>query len=479
MKILWLCNVLPPMVANKLNMQGSGKEGWISGTLSRFIAMADGTVKENPDSIYATENNGKPSEIHRAQKEIQLSLAFPVDSLQKEKYYSINLSDNFTVKCFGYYENTNMPENYCLSMEAGFKAIIEELQPDIVHVFGTEYGHTLAMARVIKELEKHYAEKTGANITTNGNTAESLKKTCPPKLLIGIQGVISKCGEEYTAELPYSAIHGLTFRDLIKKDNISRQQAKFLERGEMEKEAIALASNVTGRTAFDESFVKSVNPDARYYFMNETLREVFYTGQWELEKCSRHSIFISQGDYPLKGLHILIEAMAKIAENFPDAVIYVAGADITAYGSLKEKIKIGSYGKYLRKLTNALGLSGKVIFTGRLDEKQMKEMYLKCHTYVCASSLENSPNSMGEAMLLGVPVVASRVGGIPSLIEENIEGLLFEAGNSEGLADNIIRLWNDDDLAISLGKKGRERAITTHNGDVNYNRLLEIYCEIL
>lgn len=447
MNILWVCNVLPQIVAEKLNMQGSNKEGWIGGTLSRLISEAKS--KDVRDFF------------------ITLSLAFPVDSPSKEQEHIVKLSDSFSVTCFGYYERTDEPQNYCLSLENRFKAVIDRAKPDIVHVFGTEYGHTLGMAKAIKSLKD--AEE---NLV-----AEKMKNV--PELLIGIQGVISKCGEEYAADLPEAAINGITFRDLIKRDNIARQQAKFLERGEMEKEALSISANVTGRTNFDKAFVKKIKPDIKYYFMNETLREPFYSGEWELEKCRRHTIFMSQGDYPLKGLHILIEAMAKITESFNDAVVYVAGADITAYSLVKEKLKIGSYGRYLRNLIKALKLEGKIIFTGRLNELQMKEMYLKCHTYVCASSLENSPNSMGEAMLLGVPVTASRVGGIPSLIDEDREGLLFEAGNAEGLADNIIRIWNDDTYAKELGNMAKKRAAITHNRDVNYNRLIEIYSDLI
>ena len=81
-------------------------------------------------------------------------------------------------------------------------------------------------------------------------------------------------------------------------------------------------------------------------------------------------------------------------------------------------------------------------------------------------------------MLLGVPVVASRVGGIPSLIAEEEEGLLFEACNADGLAEDIIRIWKDDNLAMKLSAKARERAVLTHDADANYRRLIEIYEEI-
>lgn len=91
----------------------------------------------------------------------------------------------------------------------------------------------------------------------------------------------------------------------------------------------------------------------------------------------------------------------------------MAGIGITAYGSLKEKLKISGYGKYLRKLMEENGLEDKITVLGQLSDVQMKEAYLNSHVFVCPSALENSPNSLGEAMLLGVPWRRLPDGGHP------------------------------------------------------------------
>jgi len=454
MKILWVVNMLPPMVAEKLNMAGSNKEGWITGALTRII-----------------------KNVNEGSSDIRLSIAYPVSSVANEKCESISFGSGCPVNCYGYYEDQTRPEKYCMTLEARFKQIINIERPDIIHVFGTEYGHTLAVAKVVNRLEggmdkqEPVSEKPG----DKGNT---VKAPYIPKLLVGLQGIIYRCGEEYTCDLPEEVVLSRTFRDIIKKDNISEQQAKFLERGEMEKEALRLVHHVTGRTEFDRESVLKINPNLQYHFMNETLRSPFYEGTWDVTDCDVHTIFVSQADYPLKGFHILLEAMPAILERFPDAEIVVAGPDITAYRTLKQKIKIGGYGRYLRTVIRAYKLEDKVFFTGRLTAEEMKEQYLCCHTYVCPSSIENSPNSMGEAMLLGVPVVASRAGGIPSMIEEDEEGRLFEACNSEGLADDIIHIWNDDVYATKIGAYASNRAHLTHDADANFLRLMEVYNEL-
>jgi len=114
----------------------------------------------------------------------------------------------------------------------------------------------------------------------------------------------------------------------------------------------------------------------------------------------------------------------------------------------------------------------------------MKKTYLESHICLCASSLENSPNSLAEAMLLGVPVVAGEVGGIPSMVDNRKDGILFEGENPKALAEAVIRLWDSEDngFAGSLTKRislaGAARAKKAHDPQTNFNRLLEIYREI-
>jgi hypothetical protein len=67
---------------------------------------------------------------------------------------------------------------------------------------------------------------------------------------------------------------------------------------------------------------------------------------------------MSQGDCPIKGLHYMLEAMPEVIGAFPDAVLYVSGADVTGYGTLSEKIKISGYGRYLRSLIRKTALTG-------------------------------------------------------------------------------------------------------------------------
>ena len=81
-------------------------------------------------------------------------------------------------------------------------------------------------------------------------------------------------------------------------------------------------------------------------------------------------------------------------------------------------------------------------------------------------------------MLLGTPVVASRTGGIPSMVEHEKEGLLFEKGNAKALAEAIMRTWEDNSLVSIMTSDAKVRARKTHNADENYRALLGMYREI-
>ncbi len=425
MRILWLCNIMLPAIAESLGLPYSNREGWLTGIYERM---------------------GKDG-----RRQMELGICFPVERLEgKLKELNGRWMLGNTV-CYAFQEALNSPEKYDASMERIFLEILKDFNPDVVHIFGTEYPHTLAMTRAFGR---------------------------PEKTLIGIQGLCFACAEAYMADLPEYVQKRRTFRDRIKRDGIRQQQEKFRLRGEHEKEALKNAGNITGRTGFDREETKKINGNAKYYHMNETMRFNFYDGKWKQEECVPHSIFLSQGDYPLKGFHYVLLAMPGILSKYPDAVVYVAGNSIIADRSMKDRIKISSYGKYLRKLIREYGLEDKVKILGKLSAEEMKQQFLKSSVFVCPSSLENSPNSMGEAMLLGVPTVAARTGGIPGMLEDDTEGLLYDAGDVDKLGDAVLRVWMNPEETQKRAEAARRRAYKTHNGDANYERLLEIYREI-
>ncbi len=437
MKVLWICNILLPALAEKLGRETSHKEGWLSGILRSIL---DETGTEDKE-------------------EITLGVAFPVQSRREESRCEVQLQGR-RILCYSFYEETHAAQVYTPGLEERMGEILKDFQADVIHCFGTEYGHTLAAARACGQGER---------------------------LLISIQGLCAVYADAYMADLPERVIRSATLRDLLKRDSLKRQQEKFRLRGEHEMEALSLAGNVAGRTDWDRSYTEKWNPKARYHVLNETLRPSFYKEKWRAERAEEYSVFISQGDYPIKGLHYMLMALPALIERFPRIHVYVAGDDVVSGGSLTRRLKRSAYSRYLVRLMDTYGLWEHVTFLGRLDERAMLRQYLSSSLFVCCSAIENSPNSLGEAMILGMPCVSADVGGIPSLFRDGEDGILYRGFRKEkeslreqasALTEAVTRMWTEPEKQEEYGENAARHAARTHDPRQNYKAMKEIYTSI-
>ncbi len=434
MRVLWLCNIMLPAFAKQVGMPFSNREGWLTGSFERLIREP------------ARSGSSKPL--------VELGVCCPVPLKLDEGRYVID-----GVTFYSFHENLDTPEIYDPSLETVFSNIIRDFKPDMVHIFGTEFPHALAMARAFDE---------------------------PDRTMVGIQGLCCSIADAYMADLPYSVQKRSTFRDRWRHDSLMLQQKKFYKRAHNEELLIERVMHITGRTSFDRRVTSRINPQAMYHKVNETLRPQFYNDRWDRSRVEPYSIFLSQGDYPLKGFHYMLQAMPAILVKFPEAHLYVAGNSIIGNqgGVIKEKKKyptplwITSYGQYLKSLIREYHLEDHVTMLGKLDAEQMKDRFLKSHTFVCPSVLENSPNSLCEAMLLGMPVIAAKVGGIGDLVNDGEEGILFPSGRYNELAEGVKTIFYDDTVAGWLGENAAQAAKVRHNPDTNFRRLLEVYRSI-
>ena len=414
-----------PVFAKANGFEASVREGWLTGLYQALKERAG---------------------------EMQLSVAVPppADAVIEGK------QELDGVRWYVFHEDLTHPERYDAAMEARFAEIYEDLEPDIVHIFGTEFPHARAALTALK-----------------GRNCRSL---------IGIQGFCGGIAKAYMAGLPESVQRRATFRDLVKRDSLILQQKKFEARAANERRALELAGNITGRTDYDRQAAESINPAAPYFCMNETLRSEFYTGgTWLVNAAVPRKIFMTQGDIPLKGFHHMIEALAILKRKYPDVSLTVAGNSVITGkgGRIPLFMKIGEYGAYLRSLIGRYGLWDSITAAGSLNAAQMKEQYLSANVFVCPSVIENSPNSLGEAMLTGVPVVASRTGGIPSMLADGKEGILTPPGDPVALAEAVAQVFDEPVMAGVRGENARTRALATHDPATNTKRLFEIYAALV
>lgn len=417
MNILWITNTVFPEPSLYLGLNEPVVGGWMYGLANQLSST----------------------------KEIKIAIATTYTLPDYKKLSILNI-DYYLLPC-----KNNI--KYNRHLEPYWEIVCNDFKPDIIHIHGTEYAHGLSC----------------------------IKKYPNIKTVISIQGLVGVYEKYYLSGMSFKDIFlNITFRDLIKLDTIFLAKKKFYKRGILESQYILQSRDVIGRTKWDFTHSKNINPSISYHFCNESLRDCFYKAiKWRYEYCEPHTIFISQASYPIKGLHQVLKAAYILKKEFPNLRIRVAGENITKNDSVFGRFKLTGYGKFIMMLIKKYNLENKIIFLGSLNERQMVKEYQKANIFICPSSIENSPNSIGEAQLIGVPVIASYVGGVPDLIENNITGLIYRFEEVEMLAEKISFIFNDSSFASQLSEKSIIFANSRHDKRVNLETLISIYKQIL
>ena len=414
MKLLWLCNNAPGVIRSHISGKEMSGVNWVDHVLSG-LRQQGFTVRV----LY--RGTGEPGIIDD-------TCSYAAISVTPEQIY--------------------VPE-----LEARFREEIRTFQPDVIHSWGVEYHHALAMV----------------------NAAEAEEML--PHMVASIQGLCRFLAEHYTDGIPGKVCKSTTFRDFLRKDNILQQQEKFVLRGTLETKALEKLYHVIGRTDWDRGHALEINPNIQYHFCNETLRETFYEGRWAYERCQKHSVFASSCSYPIKGFHYLLEAFSRVVKVYPDATLTVTGRSFLS-SDLKDKFRESSYEKYMRRLAKQYGLTEKITFLGKLSAEGMKQAYLDANVFALPSTMENSPNVLGEAMILGMPSIAADVGGVRNLMHHGSEGILYPSGDVNALEEGILELFAMEDRAEALGETARSHALQTHDPEKNLQDLICIYNKI-
>ncbi len=415
MNILWVNNIAIPQIAKAIGTQAVPVGGWMV-KLAEEVATLD---------------------------DVNLTVTCP---------YKKNLdgrTDKFSFATFKI-DNPKVSEDNLNGQDIRVEEIIRNAKPDVIHIFGTEYVHSYVFSEVAKKIGMQ------------------------DKVVISIQGLVSVYATHYYAFLPHQIVSGHTLRDFY-KGNVEAGKKKFTQNGKLEIKALKNAKHIIGRTDWDRACTLFVNPRVQYHFNNEMLRDSFYhSKKWSCNSCVKHSVFLSQATMPLKGLHIALQAISQLKQIYSDITVRVAGKSYYA----KKKSQLSYYEKYILDYITEHDLMDIVQFTGFLSEKEMVSEYLKANVFVSASSIENSPNSVCEAMMLGVPVVSSMVGGVANLLEHGKEGFYYQADAPYMLAYYVKQIFDDDELARNFSVASRQKAEMRHKVEYIVDDLIDIYSKI-
>lgn len=316
--------------------------------------------------------------------------------------------------------------------------LITKIAPDIIHVFGSEYcwGH---LARYTK---------IPVVIHMQGSMPSYINAKYPP-------------GYSKKDRLFFNLLKPLAFCRLILESHKDKTWVS------QELDNFKYVNYYMGRTHWDYSLVKLFRPNAQYYYCSEALRPQIYntTNRWIYkERKVVQLVTVGCGTF-WKGLDTIIRTASILKSYGIDFVWHVAGKMfLSAFIESKEKLNFQE---------------NNVKILGFVEPEAIKDLLIQSDLYVHTAYIDNSPNSICEAQYLGVPVVSTNVGGISSLVENNVDGVLVPANDPYLMAYEIISLLKDRERMERYSEGSFVKARVRHNVDNIIKDLLSCYNNIL
>lgn len=318
--------------------------------------------------------------------------------------------------------------------------VYDSIQPDLVFIFGTENPFGLLATRF--------------SVPT----------------VVSIQAVLHGLVERIFYGLsPVELIEEIFSRDTIVGTGIIHRWLVLRKYLKEERTIYSRCRFYTGRTEWDKTWLKRLNPTAAYFHIDRVLSEAYYLANWNLLQSNQNQIFTVSSNAPFKGGISLVRALAILKDRgYDDIQLRIAGIN-----------PVSRVGKHINRLIEKHNLQNQVTLLGRIQPGEIVKEMQEARLFVLPSHLDNSPNSLAEAMLLGMPCIASNAGGIPSMLKKGVEGVLYNHQDINALADAIKKILTDSELASSLGAQARKTAQPRHDPGRIAQDTYHVYQEVL
>lgn len=324
-----------------------------------------------------------------------------------------------------------------------YKKIIEDVKPDVIHIHGTEnpFGTILNKTNI------------PVLLSIQGNITIYLHK-----FFTGID-------KKYRAQGNYSISK---LRNIIFQRTFLDSFNLFKKMSSREIRTLSKSQHVIGRTSWDKRISRIFAPKSKYFHVDEILRDPFYLFSWRPHEMGKTiKIHTTNGNSPYKGFETICHALSILNDLNYDVRWTIAGI-------AEDDLIVHIVKKQLGKNYPKKGL----ILLGKLNAGQLVEKMLESDIYVMPSHIENSPNNLCEAMILGMPCIATFAGGTGSMLEDGKEGILIQDGDPWAMAGAVLELKEDPVKAVQYGKASRIRALHRHDRDEIVNQLLTTYEQI-
>lgn len=407
MKILWFTNTPSCYKGLKTAYNGGG---WISSLEEEC------KKRENLDLGISFLLDDEPFKIEQDKVTY-----YPISNQKSNKLFSI-------IKLFSQYKiEEDMP------IIKRMIDIVNDFQPDIIHIFGSEKQFGLI----------------------------SLYTQIP--IILHIQGILIPYLNAFLP--PFISWYTMYSNQFSFKGKLKIWINKRRWERNVQREKIILKSvtNYIGRTSWDNRVIKVINSDAKYYYGGEILREEFYVTS--IRNLPSSLVIVSTISNPMyKGYDMILKTAFILKHELKLEFKWLV------FGNLSPS--------FIENIVHIKHQDVNVGLMGIADAKDLKNALLNCSVFVHPSYIDNSPNSLCEAQILGCPVIATNVGGIPSLIEEGKTGFCIPA-NDPYQAAYLIQLLNaNKKLNLNIGLQAKEVAMKRHNKQVIVNELIKIYSKL-
>jgi glycosyltransferase involved in cell wall biosynthesis len=218
------------------------------------------------------------------------------------------------------------------------------------------------------------------------------------------------------------------------------------------------------RTSWDQGFVMKWNQTATIHENWELIRPAFFSDHFDAN--SSHLVFLGGSSY-FKGIRETLRGLNELLPEYPDLILNICG------GGRKEEVDqiIANEGLELKEAN--------IRFLGYQTESQLAERFAKSFCLIHPSYMDNSPNSICEAQVSGLPVIASDVGGVGSLIEDEASGLLVERYDHLGIVAAVRRLKQEPTLYHKISENSKAIARNRHNRKTIVEKTLSAYEKVL
>ena len=378
--------------------------------------------------------------IRKYGKDIELGIAFEYSAnAQKKKsgivtYYPMTIKKGFIDKIKS---KGNPNAKWIYLQEKSFK-VIEDFKPDIIQVFGSEWPYGALTQEINIPLVVHMQ-----GFLNVYNTSESLAYRIFDDLAYHKYG-------------PNAILNGI----MTKKKR--RNQNDF--------EKMIMKSNYYffGRTNWDEHIVKYYSPNAKYFYCPEALRPAIYDSavRWQYNSSPKMKIItISQAGI-LKGNEMILRTAKLLKEDFGFDFEWRVAGNPEAFSRFEKKVGVRHQDVNIQLL-------------GMIDAETIAKELSQAHIYVHPAIIDNSPNSLCEAQVIGCPVVSANVGGIPQLVTDGETGILYPYNEPHTLAFIIMDLYGDKHKLSYLSQNEQKTACKRHDPSLIVDHITKCYTEII